>query len=202
MIIICREGCIALKGPLRTCDSYYSVYPVIFHFSSKNSLSPPLPCDVVQYSILLAPVLSSSVVWLFVSLWAASYQASLSMGILQAAILEWVALPSSRGSSQPRDWTQVPTSQVDSLLTEPPGKPKNTGVGSQSLLQGIFLTRESNWGLLHYRGILAAGIGSRVEHVTQAQAIRVLSDPQLTVRERCFFPSGNSDLGATQKPIR
>ena len=29
------------------------------------------------------------------------------MGILQARILEWVAMPSSRGSSQPRDQTQV-----------------------------------------------------------------------------------------------
>ena len=29
------------------------------------------------------------------------------LGILQARILEWVAMPSSRGSSQPRDWTQV-----------------------------------------------------------------------------------------------
>ena len=28
-------------------------------------------------------------------------------GILQARILEWVADPFSRGSSQPRDWTQV-----------------------------------------------------------------------------------------------
>ena len=28
-------------------------------------------------------------------------------GILQARILEWVAMPSSRGSSQPRDWIQV-----------------------------------------------------------------------------------------------
>ena len=28
-------------------------------------------------------------------------------GILQARILEWIALPFSRGSSQPRDWTQV-----------------------------------------------------------------------------------------------
>ena len=28
-------------------------------------------------------------------------------GMLQARILEWVAMPSSRGSSQPRDWTQV-----------------------------------------------------------------------------------------------
>ena len=28
-------------------------------------------------------------------------------GFLQAKILEWVAFPFSRGSSQPRDWTQV-----------------------------------------------------------------------------------------------
>ena len=28
-------------------------------------------------------------------------------GILQARILQWVAFPFSRGSSQPRDWTQV-----------------------------------------------------------------------------------------------
>ena len=31
----------------------------------------------------------------------------LSMGILQARILEWVAMPSSKGSSQPRDQTQI-----------------------------------------------------------------------------------------------
>ena len=28
-------------------------------------------------------------------------------GILQARILEWIAIPFSRGSSWPRDWTQV-----------------------------------------------------------------------------------------------
>ena len=39
------------------------------------------------------------------------------------------------------------TLQVDSLPTEPPGKPKNTGVGSLSLLQQIFPTQESNQGL-------------------------------------------------------
>ena len=31
---------------------------------------------------------------------------------------------------------------------------QNTGVGSLSLLQGIFLTQESNWGVLHCRQIL------------------------------------------------
>ena len=44
--------------------------------------------------------------------------------------------------------------QVDSLPAEPPGKPKNTGVGNLSLLQGIFLTQELNQGLLHCRRIL------------------------------------------------
>ena len=44
---------------------------------------------------------------LFVTLWTLAHQALLSMGILQARILEWAAMPSSRGSSQPRDWTQV-----------------------------------------------------------------------------------------------
>ena len=36
-----------------------------------------------------------------------SSPASSVHGILQARILEWVAMPSSRGSSQPRDWTCV-----------------------------------------------------------------------------------------------
>ena len=43
---------------------------------------------------------------------------------------------------------------MDSLPAEPPGKPKNTGVGSLSLLQGIFPTQESNLGLLNYWWIL------------------------------------------------
>ena len=46
-------------------------------------------------------------VQLFETPWTVARQASLSMGILQAIILEWVAMSSSRGSSQPRDQTQV-----------------------------------------------------------------------------------------------
>ena len=48
-----------------------------------------------------------SCVRLFLTPWTAARQAPLSMGILQARILEWVAMPSSRGSSHPRDQTQV-----------------------------------------------------------------------------------------------
>ena len=71
-----------------------------------------------------------------------------SHGIHQIIILEWVAVPFSRRSSQPRGQTQVSHIAGNSLLAEPPGKPKNTVVHSLSLLQRIFLTQESNQGLL------------------------------------------------------
>ena len=47
-----------------------------------------------------------------------------------------------------------PSLQADSLPSEPPGKCKHTGVGSLSLLQGMFPIQESNWGLLHRRCFL------------------------------------------------
>ena len=67
------------------------------------------------------------------------------MGILQARILD---LPNP--GTEPRS----PTLQVDSLLSEPPGKCKNTGVVILSLLPGIFWIQELNWGLLHCTWIL------------------------------------------------
>ena len=74
--------------------------------------------------------------------------------VLQARILERVAFPFSSGSSQPRDQTQVSHIAGGSLPAEPQGKPKNTEVGSLSLLQWIFLTQKLNRGLLHCRWIL------------------------------------------------
>ena len=52
-------------------------------------------------------VLSRSVVSDSATPWTVARQAPLSVGILQARILEWVAMPSSRGSFQPRNPTQV-----------------------------------------------------------------------------------------------
>ena len=75
-------------------------------------------------------------------------------GILQARILEWVAFPFFRGSPTSGIEPRSPTLQADSLPAEPQGKPKNPGVGSLSLLQGIFQTQELNWGLPHCRWIL------------------------------------------------
>ena len=48
-------------------------------------------------------------------------------GILQAGILEWVAMPSSRGSSPPRDRTCISCTAGGFFITEPPGKPPKHG---------------------------------------------------------------------------
>ena len=64
-------------------------------------------------------------------------------------ILEWVAYPFPVDLPNPGIEPGSPALQVDSLPAEPPGKPKNTGVGRLSLLQGNFPTQESNQDLLH-----------------------------------------------------
>ena len=58
-------------------------------------------CHICQTTCVLSCVL------LFATPWTVAHQVPLSVRILQARILEWVAMPSSRGSSQPRDQTQV-----------------------------------------------------------------------------------------------
>ena len=151
-----------------------------------NRMSPAGPSN--DYSVVSSAVDKSieDIVWavlshfscvgLFATLWPLC-QAPLSMGVLQVKILEWLVMPSSSGSSPPRDrithvpcgscsagrffpteplgkpilvlwlWWEsyqpgTPVLQANSLLSEPPGEPKNIGVGSLSLLQGIFPTQE------------------------------------------------------------
>ena len=75
-------------------------------------------------------------------------------GILQAEY--WSRLPylSPGYLSNPGIKPKSPALQVDSLPAEPQGKPKNTRVGSLSLLQRIFQAQELNRDLLHCRQIL------------------------------------------------
>ena len=67
-------------------------------------------------------------------------------GILQAQVLEWVAIPCSRESSQPRDQSWSPALWVDSLPSEPPGK--------SHLLNGD----DQNWSKLQVRSGKSADI--------------------------------------------
>ena len=97
----------------------------------------PLPSPLVAQS---CPTLCDPV--------ECSPQSTSVHGIIQARILEWVAMPSSSGSFQPRDQTQVSHIAGRVFTIWAPRKPTITGVGILSLLQGNFPTQELNQGLL------------------------------------------------------
>ena len=77
-------------------------------------------------------------VWLFCDPVDGSPLGSSVHGILQARILEDVAISSSRGSSQPRDWIRVFCIPGWFFTAEPPGSP-SVWVHSGSFIQ-IFTT--------------------------------------------------------------
>ena len=84
-----------------SCTNIVNIYPPVLccHFS-RFRLCDPMDCSLPGSSV---------------------------RGILQQRILEWVAMPSSRGSSQTRDQTGI-SSLLDwhlcSLPLVPPGKPR------------------------------------------------------------------------------
>ena len=77
---------------------------------------------------------SLSRVWLFVTPWTVAHQAPLSMENLQARILKWVTSPPSGNIPNPGLKPRSPALQAYSWPSEPPWKPKNTGVDNLSLL--------------------------------------------------------------------
>ena len=92
---------------------------------------------------------SLSPAWLFVTPWTIQ-----SMKFSRPEYWSGLPFPFPGDLPNPGIEPRSPTLYVDSLPTEPPGKPKNTGVGSVFLLSRIFLTQELNQGLLHCRWIL------------------------------------------------
>ena len=80
--------------------------------------------------------------------WTAAHQAPLSMGGFSRQEY-WSGLPGSLpgGLPNPSIGPRSSTLKVDSLPSEPLGKPSDTGVGSFSLLQGIFPTQGLKQGL-------------------------------------------------------
>ena len=73
--------------------------------------------------------------------WTVAHQAPLSMGFSRQEYWSGLPCPPPGGLPDPEIKPRSPALQPDSLPSEPPGKPKNTGVGNPSLLQGIFLHR-------------------------------------------------------------
>ena len=95
---------------------------------SRTWLSDWAELNWTEYNILCVDAKSLQLCLTLCSSMDSSLPGSSVHGILQARILEWIAMPSSRGSSWSRDWTHVSYVsctdwQVGSLPLVPPGKP-------------------------------------------------------------------------------
>ena len=98
---------------------------------------------------------SLSHVQLFATPGSVACQSPLSMEFSRPEYCSGLSCPPPGDLPNPGIKPRSPALQVDSLLPESPEKPKNTEVGSPSLLQQKFPIQELNWGcLLHCRWIL------------------------------------------------
>ena len=91
-----------------------------------------------------------------------SLQAPLSMEFSRLAYWSGLPIPFPGNLPDPGIKSRYPELQADSIPSEPPGKPRNTGVGSLPLLQ-IIPTQELNTGLPHCRAIREGPINMRVK---------------------------------------
>ena len=104
-----------------------------------NKIDKPL-AKLVKWKAL-------SYIWFFVTPSTVACQAPLSMGFSRKEYWNGLPFPFPGDLPNPGFKPRSPTLQADSLLSEPPGKPKNTGDGSLSLLQGTFPTQVLNRGV-------------------------------------------------------
>ena len=104
------------------------------HFSNLLTLRVVMPTIPMCLIVLLSSTMSLLIFWHdWATEWSRSVMSlcnpmdcslpgSFIHGIFQARIPEWVAIPFSRGSSRPRDWTRSPALQAEALPSEPPGR--------------------------------------------------------------------------------
>ena len=115
-------------------------------------------------------------------------------GILQARILEWVAMPSSRGSSQPRDRTHTSHVylhwQAGSLPLAPPGKPAIYIPGDPQL-RGAW---EEEQTLCHFSSILLLSVRHFVLFNALVKVLNVVTDHPEPALKFCIRFLG-SELG-------
>ena len=116
---------VSVLGILSCITTRWITNIIVSSYLKVNSLIFPQVLSRYQLSIFIKPLfffpnkaennnnnvlIRFSLVWLFATPLTPALQVPLSMGILQARILELVAKPSSRGSSRPRDLTCFLTS--------------------------------------------------------------------------------------------
>ena len=125
-----------------------------------------------------------------------------SLSHVQLFATPWtIQFPSLGDLPNPGIEPRSPALQTDSLPAGPQGKPKNTGVGSLSLLQRIFLSQESNRCFLHCRQILTltgtqyifiewvdSGMNSGMKKYSRFQSTDPNSDSPHIISAQCSPP--------------
>ena len=139
-------------GPCHSCRPWIAIFCWLFFFCWF-----PVCVPVCVLVAQLCPILPPHGL--------CSLPGSSGHGILQGRILEWVAIPFSRGSSQPRDRTQVSCTAGRFLPSEPPGKPllilshsifagKTTvsllALGQQRFQTIVFIPQTFTWAFLSF----------------------------------------------------
>ena len=88
-----------------------------YHFNQVIKLS------IVNRKVHVYMLSRFSHVWVFATLCDVVHQAPLPMEFFRQEYWSGVAMPSSRESSQPRDWTRISCIAGRFFTTEPLGKP-------------------------------------------------------------------------------
>ena len=94
----CREGMVASGPQDRGCVSSGAFLEIALDLTSKPLISAGYGLSCPAVCVVCASCCCCF--WIFLL-------CAIRTSFLQARILDWVAVPFSRGSSQPRDWTQV-----------------------------------------------------------------------------------------------
>ena len=115
-------------------------------FVLNHSSYPPKPSDLRFHNWSASGPLSTP--WFIFTDLTCSPPGSSVWGISQARILEWVTMPSSRGSSWPRDQTCVSASAGRLFTTEPTGKPILTSASNNfEFWSPLYLERRERPGI-------------------------------------------------------
>ena len=89
-------------------------------------------------------------------------------GIFQARILEWVAIPFSKGSSWPRDQTRSPALLADSLASEPPEKASLCSTWCK------YSIKQDENDPAHHRTIYLVQLGEGAEKTSKQKQINIV----------------------------
>ena len=92
-----------------------------------------------------------------------------------------VSYPSPGNLPSPGIEPRSPALQENSLPSEPPRKPRNTGVGSLSCLPRIFPAQESNWHLMH------SGVDSLPAELPGKPSNAIRMDVHLCLQQVCIL---------------